>query len=151
MATFERVPDTATVFRLPKEGDQFPPGEDKPTELAFRPNSGDEREAMELGRPVAISVWDDSRTTEEQARAARASTAVLRRCDLPVAEIHKLEGLRTLRMEIECPGGHGHCGIEGLHTPKGMNPLEKARVKALRVSLVDIAVRAAKVKKMDCS
>lgn len=135
--TFAKVDDGQLVFRLPKE-DQFPPASDVPSELAFRPSSDDEKEAKALKRPVAISVWDAKLTTEGEARSRRGASA-LKRCDLPVGEVHKHEGLKVVRWEIEGPGGMGHCGIEGLHTDV---KADKPRVKHLRRVLCDIAAAA---------
>ena len=142
MATpsFVRVADTELVFRLPKE-DVFPADTDTPTEAAFFASSEDKVEGNRLNRRVAISVWDARLTTTEQAIGARDPALRLRRCDLPVNELHRLDGVQVIRWEIDGPGGDGHCGIEGLHTAI---KADKPRVSNLRRLVCEIAAKAAK-------
>jgi hypothetical protein len=137
-----KVPDANDVLRLPKPPPDFVPNRWRPTHLEFRPSGEDEQRAKTSGKPVRLTVWDETLTTVAQSRTFRAGdVVVLRVRALAVREV-SLE--RTIPLEVvydeldppmlSQPGGEGHAGIEGLARPPGQ---PKQSWQALRQAIAD--------------
>ena len=66
---FSLVDNGDAVVRFVPAKDAFiPPGAKFPSRKAFEPSTEDKEEALQLGRPVAISVWNRRHTTIAEAR-----------------------------------------------------------------------------------
>jgi hypothetical protein len=141
----EPLPDEAQTLRLPKPPPEFVPDNWRPSGKEFEPNTGDKKHAEDRGKPVRVSVWDESRTTRAQARSFRPAPTLILGLSVQdvssVADVFKRE-LRIVYEPLDAPedaqaGADGHAGIEGLDRAKAE---EK---KAWRAVLDELASRAA--------
>ncbi len=141
----ELVPDTSELLRLPRSPRDFDPAHWRPSYEDFQPSSTDKNQAVALGKPVRVSVWDHEFTTVEEARSFRAAPALVVVVEngaiAQIARQQQLAALRTVYDSLappdnEMPGAAGHAGIEGLDKTTGLSKLQR------RELLEDIAGRA---------
>lgn len=136
-----------SVCRLVKVSNSFPPDSRVPRVTDFDLSSQDKSEATKRGTEPLLSVFDEDRTTLSQAKAIYGSPEACIGFGLSIEGIRKIripntpEYLRVLRDPLpepsaNLPGADGHCGIKGLHRPRGA---PKADYKFLRLKLRDIA------------
>ena len=136
----DAMPDDARVVRVVKRVPKFiPAGQGFPTSEAFAPSGPERKDAEDENHPVRVSVWDQSRTSNAQAVEFRRKDAFVKPGEpAPTYAIYMIQhdliahvraimpeprlGLvRDIRDYNVGPGADGHCGIEGLDTPKGVN------------------------------
>ena len=119
---FSQLEDTAVVFRLVTVKPFIPEGAEFPVGEAFRPSNSDKAEAEKRKRAPLVSVWEHGVTSEEEARAFRPGRETkiyyLRVGDVVAVDRHRISVLAD-PLDDGRPGAEGHCGIEGLHRPKG--------------------------------
>lgn len=136
-----------SVCRLVKLSPRFPPGSTVPRVDDFVPSTREKEDADKRGSTPLLSVFDEERTTLDQAKNIYGSPNDSIGFGLSVKEIRKIRipgknsSLRVIRDPLptemaELPGASGHCGIEGLHRPAGSR---KTDYKYLRVKLVELA------------
>jgi hypothetical protein len=119
---FERLANSATVFRLVTLNNSFvPEGARFPVGAAFYPSSSDKAEAKNRNRPVTVSAWDRSRTTAEQARAFRPGTP----CEPYILDVQRVRAVHECidvvadpHANTELSGWEGHSGIVGLESSR---------------------------------
>lgn len=127
------------VLRLAKIRDDFPPNSRKPQPQHFSPRDDEKY----------LTVWDTSRTTATQARAFLPTDGPYNAYTLPVAGIVGIDvasgmaRLRVLREKLSAedrakPGGDGHCGVDGLKRPPGLEN-GKEKLKVVRSKVCDLA------------
>ncbi len=135
------------VCRLVPTSGKFPPDSKTPRLTDFVPTSEDRDHAKATGGDPLVSVYDEQRTTLEQAKALfKRSPSVgfglnverLRTIGVPGTECT----LRVLRdplegPEAEMPGAEGHCGIWGLKRQRGV---PRKDYKRLCLRICDLAV-----------
>jgi hypothetical protein len=131
-------PDEMTdgvVFRfgIRSEDELFFAEKRKPLVGDFDLGSDEEIEAA-ANKYAALSVWDEQRTTMEQARAFLSPSRRLP-IWLSVLQIRSMHSLRVVRRSHPkpLPGRNGHCDIENVW------PDDKATFKKIRSDLRDIA------------
>lgn len=124
----QHLPEHSLVLRLPRPPKSYTPGEQWiPDWELFVPSSGDKDHASAHGKPVRVSVWDNSKTTIAQARAFRAGPTLV--VQLKVSDATEV-GASTGHLitvvydpldppDDSRPGSEGHAGIEGLKKPDG--------------------------------
>jgi hypothetical protein len=134
------LPADARVLRLPRPPPDFVPESWRPPYQLFEPSSDDKRHAEDRGLPVRVSVWDESLTSSEQARAFRAGRCLVLRVGVKNIRAVADQTNRALavaydRLEealLSRPGAHGHAGIEGLARRSGEPKVEwKAALQRL--------------------
>lgn len=139
------VPDGSPLLRLPTPPPDYVPERWRPTHLDFRPSSEDERAAADTGKPVRLSVWDETLTTVAQARAFREADVLVLRvaaAAVRVAATSRPDPVDVVYDELPAedrmkPGGSGHAGIEGLDRPPGESKSAKAARRNLRQAIAD--------------
>lgn len=126
------------------------PGTKQPHPALFTLSKKDVHEALEVGRPPMLSVFDRKRTSVAQAweifgREVGGLTFELEIDTVTALTVHlsdkapPIRVLRDLRLRpklVQLPGSEGHCGIAGLHREPG---LERQPYKNVRAALCDIA------------
>ena len=68
------APEVTIIRFAPDQPGFISPNTRMPLRGAFKPTQGDREEALRLGKPIAVSVWNNSRTSVQQARALRPAT-----------------------------------------------------------------------------
>ena len=116
------VPTESSLLRLPKPPPDFSPDGWRPPGTLFQPSTTEKRLAETQQKPVRVSVWDEGRTTVEQALSFRPGSVLVLR--LPVVDLLAVgqRWERPIRVvydpleppESDRPGVDGHAGIEGL-------------------------------------
>ena len=108
----------------------------RPTHEAFKPSSGDEREAERRNLPISLSVWDRRKTDIAQARAFRGNVDTVP-FELDVDAVREssertIEVVSDPLQDDPRPGACGHSGITGLDKSTCPNAgLRKARRELL--------------------
>jgi hypothetical protein len=135
------------VCRLAPITGRFPPDSTKPLPHNFALSNQERAYAKATNTEPRLSVWDEDRTTLDQAKAIYArecigfslNVADIRRVSVPGSD-KKLRVVRDDSLppdKTDWPGADGHCGIVGVHRPPGA---PKAAFKNLRRTLCDLAV-----------
>jgi hypothetical protein len=133
-------------LRLPKPPPDFVADNWRPTWQLFEPSSVDKAQAVLHGKPVRVSVWDETYTSIEQARAFRQIPTLVLRIEvqdvLDVASSTS-QVLHVVYEPLEPPddtkpGAAGHAGIEGLEKVPGQS-------KTLRRTMLDALAARAKL------
>jgi hypothetical protein len=129
-------------LRLPKPPPDFSPDNWKTDWETFNPSGADEKHAAASGRAVRVSVWEQERTTPEQARAFRATASIVLR--VAVAAVVQTSEMTQRPLDVvyepleapdgDLPGADGHAGIEGLKRAAGE---QKTKWKAALQALAD--------------
>ena len=156
-ATLPRLSADASVFRFVKRiKDHFPPGDEKPLPLAFRPTKADYDDAHARGIAPMLSVWDVALTAVAEAHerlplAAEETFPQDAHERLPPPEptytplrlgVGSVEAIEVPGLEQpltvhsdpvvdDKPGAEGHAGIAGLAPPEGATKERKRVFKAL--------------------
>ncbi len=120
------LPEDARALRLPKPPPDFESEGWRPTWHQLEPSTGDKNDADTHNKPVRVSVWDDARTTREEARSFRTGPTII--LGLSVADVNDVAAIskRLVRVVYDAldepasarPGAEGHAGIEGLDRAK---------------------------------
>lgn len=120
-------------FGIRGEGDLFFADKRKPLVGDFDLGS-EEEVAAASKRYAALSVWDERRTTVEEAQAFLSPNRRLA-IWLSVTQIRAMHSLRVMRRPHpkHLPGREGHCDIENVW------PSDRATFKKIRSDLRDIA------------
>ncbi len=120
------MPPEVALLRQEEVGNALvPAGELFPNEVLFRPNSGDEREAVERGTPIRVSAWDSAITSPDQALTFREGKKAWQTWEFPSTAVWDLRSLKPALAVVrdplkeQRPGAEGHCGIEGLDLKSG--------------------------------
>lgn len=116
------VPSDHAILRLPKPPKDFVPDRYRPSSQEFLPSTADKEDAAKNGHPVRISVWDETLTSVEQARALRNGPSIVLRG--MVAEVLSAGASAVVYEALqppdsERPGADGHAGIEGIPRREG--------------------------------
>ena len=144
----EPLAANVNLLRLPKPPPDFVPNEWQPDWSILNPSTGDKEHARLHKKPVRVSVWDDARTTIEQARGFRAGPTIVLRFSVQV--ILDVASATGCSMHVvydplepphdEQPGADGHAGIEGLERgPEENKPKWKERLSTITQSMCIIA------------
>lgn len=116
------VPEDHALLRLPRPPKDFVPARWRPTHVEFEPTTPEKAIAAATNSEIRISVWDEQITTIEQARAHRATEALLVLRG-PVRGVRECGYVVTYdplpSPESERPGAAGHAAIEGVGRAHG--------------------------------
>ena len=134
------LPPEAHVLRLPRPPPDFMVDRWQATSHQFEPSTIDKEHAARLGKPIRVSVWDESLTTIEQARSFRGGPTIVMRVD--VRDVLDIADSTDRMMRVvydhltppddSRPGAEGHAGIEGLErAPEEPRQAWRARLNRL--------------------
>jgi hypothetical protein len=134
------VPPSSPLLRLPRPPPDFQPARAAITFKAFEPSTEDRRH-----EPVAVSVWDETLTSDSQVIAFREAPFLVFR--IPSEKRAEIQGLYPQVLVKYMPldesklafaGANGHAGILGLDRPADSNQTKadaKAYLKTIRIAL----------------